>query len=76
LQPLPEKTATQEGHRRYEFDLGSSAPELVKMLEIYKDKDNNPIMAAALDDANACWVTTGKAGGATKNDITPSLPKP
>src|SRR5690242_7778631 len=40
LQSLPEKTATHEGHRRYEFDLGSGAPELVKMLEISKDKDN------------------------------------
>jgi hypothetical protein len=34
LKPLPEKSATLEGRRRYEFDLGSGASELVKMLEV------------------------------------------
>ena len=32
-----------EGHYRYEFDLGSGPPELVKMLWVYKDKDNNVV---------------------------------
>ena len=63
LQPLPEKTPTREGRRRYEFDLGPGAPDLIKMLEVSKNKDNNIVTSAAPDDANACWVAAAKAGG-------------
>ena len=66
LRPLPAKSATVEGHRRYEFDFGSGAPELVKMLEVSKDKDNKTVTSAATEEGNACWVTTAKAGGANQ----------
>lgn len=61
LQPLPEKTPMGERWRRYEFDLGPGAPELIKMLEVSKDKDNNTVTSVAPDDANVCWVTAAKA---------------
>lgn len=76
LQPLPAKSATVEGHRRYEFDLGSGAPELVKILEISKDKNNNTVTSAASDDANACWVAAAKTGGSGKSENTSSPAKP
>jgi hypothetical protein len=62
LEPLPEKTPMGEKRRRYEFDLGPGAPELIKMLEVSKDKDNNTVTSVAPDAANACWVTAAKAG--------------
>src|ERR1700719_2259917 len=40
----------REGHYRYEFDLGSGAPELIKMLWVVKDKDNNTVTSAATGD--------------------------
>jgi hypothetical protein len=61
LQPLPEKSAPVETYRRYEFDLGPGAAELVKMLEVSKGK--NTATWVAPDDANACWVKAAKAGG-------------
>jgi hypothetical protein len=66
LQPLPEKTVPVELLRRYEFDLGPGAPELVKMLEV--SKGSKTVTWVALDDANACWVKAAKAGG-TGNDV-------
>lgn len=37
----------REGHYRYEFDVGSDAPELVKMLWVVKDRNNNVVTSPA-----------------------------
>jgi hypothetical protein len=60
-----------EGHYRYEFDLGSGIPELIKMLWIVKDKDNNTITSAATSDPHACWVTAAKANNSPNAESTP-----
>jgi hypothetical protein len=62
----------REGHYRYEFDLGSGPPELIKMLWVVKDRDNNTVTSAATSDAHACWVTAAKAGGSNKSENTSS----
>jgi len=64
-----------EGHYRYEFDLGSGTPELIKMLWVVKDKDNNTITSAMTDNLDACWVKAAKAGGSDKNENISSSPK-
>lgn len=49
----------REGHYRYEFDLGSGTPELVKRLWVAKDKDNN-IVTSAANDEHYCWTNTAR----------------
>jgi len=51
--------AWRDGHYRYEFDLGSDPPELVKRLWIVKNKDNNEVISAANDD-HYCWTNAAR----------------
>jgi hypothetical protein len=76
--PFSGKSAISEVSRRYEFDLGPGAPELVKILQVSKDNNNNDVTSAVTDgmDADACWITTAKAGGMNKTESAPSTPKP
>jgi hypothetical protein len=60
----------KEGHYRYEFDLGSGVPELIKMLWTVKDKDNNTTTSAASSDPHACWVTAAKANNSPNAEST------
>jgi hypothetical protein len=55
----------RDGHYRFEFDLGSSKPELVKMLWIAKDRNNNVITSPA-NEGTACWIAKAKSGGDTE----------
>lgn len=55
----------REGHYRFEFDVGSTKPELVKMLWIAKDRNNNVITSPA-NDGTACWIAKAKSGGDTE----------
>jgi len=52
-----------DGHYRYEFDVGSDAPELVKMLWVVKDKDNNIVTSIPNSGPHDCWVVAAKSGG-------------
>jgi hypothetical protein len=47
----------REGHYRYEFDVGSDAPELVKMLWVAKDRKNNVVESPATGGYPAPWPT-------------------
>ena len=61
----------RNGHYRYEFDVGSDAPELVKMLWVATDRKNNVVTSPANDcmgctdpaqnDERECWVKAARA---------------
>jgi len=72
---IKEEPKWHDGHYRYEFDLGSGTPELIKMLWVVKDKSNNTVTSAVTDNLDACWVTAGKTGGSIRNENTSSSPK-
>jgi hypothetical protein len=52
-----------DGHYRCEFDLGSGAPELVKMLWVAKDENDKTITSPAPDNPDECWISTVKTMG-------------
>jgi len=52
----------REGHYRFEFDVGSSKPELVKMLWIAKDRNNN-VVTSPVTESTSCWIVRAKSGG-------------
>jgi hypothetical protein len=64
----------REGHYRYEFDVGSETPELVKKLWVAKDRSNNIVISPANDNGRECWVTAAKSVGSAKTEN--SAPKP
>lgn len=51
----------REGHYRYEFDLGTDAPELVKMLWVAKDRRNNWVTSATTGREHECWVNAAES---------------
>ena len=52
----------RDEHYRYEFDVGSDAPELVKMLWVAKDRKNNALTQEATPPAiHECWVEAAKS---------------
>jgi hypothetical protein len=51
---------------RYEFDVGSDAPELVKRLWVRKDRNSNIVTSPANDSGRECWVTAAKSIGSIK----------
>jgi hypothetical protein len=53
----------REGHYRYEFDVGSNDPELVKMLWIAKDRKDNLVTSEAKASERECWVAAAKSIG-------------
>jgi hypothetical protein len=62
-----------DGHYRYEFDLGSGSPELIKMLWVVKDKDDKTLTSAVTDNLDACWVTAAKPSLSNKTEnLSPS----
>jgi hypothetical protein len=56
---------THDGHYRLEFDLGSGAPELVKMLWVAKDENDKTITSPVTGGFNPdeCWLKTVKSIG-------------
>lgn len=54
-----------QGHYRYEFDVGSNAPELVKILWVVKDKDGKETTSAVTYDPQLCWMAKAKSVGST-----------
>lgn len=64
------------GHYRYEFDVGSDVPELVKMLWVAKDRKNNVVESPVTSgDATRwptsereCWVKAAHSLGRSKVD--------
>jgi hypothetical protein len=65
---MREQAETKEGpewrdeHYRYEFDVGSDAPELVKMLWVAKDRKNNTVTRVATPAViDECWVEAAKS---------------
>jgi hypothetical protein len=51
----------REGHYRYEFDLGTDAPELVKMSWVVKDRRNNWVTSATTGSEHECWVKAAQS---------------
>jgi len=71
MQSLPLGAAYKEKrdfHYRYEFDLGSGPPELVKTLSVWKDENNN-IETESVSLGDACWVSVAKSGGSPGNQF-------
>jgi len=64
----------QRGHYRYEFDLGSDTPELVKMLWVV---DETKEVVAASTSGNQCWVKVARSfDPASIGNTSSSSPKP
>jgi hypothetical protein len=71
-----EGPAWREVHYRYEFDVGSDAPELVKMLRVARGRDNNVVTSAAESGKpHECWVAAAKSIGSARTENV-SSPKP
>jgi hypothetical protein len=66
----------REGHYRYEFDVGSDAPDIVKMLWVVKDKDDKTVTEAARSTGRECWVVAAKSVGSPKPEGTSPAPNP
>ena len=63
----------REEHYRYEFDVGSDAPELVKMLWVAKDRKNNTVTQEATPTAiDECWVAAAKSLNAPAQRVAAS----
>jgi len=63
-----------DGHYRYEFDLGSGPPELVKMLWVVKDANDTTRTSPVAANSNTCWITKAKSAGSVKVDHGSSQP--
>jgi hypothetical protein len=46
---------------RYEYDVGSDAPELVKMLWVAKDRKENTVTRAVNRSEHECWVKAAQS---------------
>jgi hypothetical protein len=58
----------REGHYRYEFDVGSDTPELVKTVWVVKDRSNNVLTSPINKSGLGCWLTAAKSIGPTKTE--------
>lgn len=65
----------REGHYRYEFDVGSDTPELVKLLWVVKDQANNTVTSAVESTGHECWVVAANSVGSTKTEASSPPPK-
>jgi len=62
LTPKPCEPMWRYGHYRFEFDVGLSKPELVKMLWVARDR-NDKVLTSPANDGAACWIAGAKSGG-------------
>jgi hypothetical protein len=60
-QAMREGPMWKDGHYRFEFDVGLSKPELVKMLWVVKDR-NDKVITSPSKDSDACWIAKAKSG--------------
>lgn len=61
-QAMREGPMWKDGHYRFEFDVGLSKPELVKMLWVATDR-NDKVVTSPANDGAACWIAKAKSGG-------------
>jgi len=61
-QTVREGTMWRDRQYGFEFDVGLSKPELVKMLWVARDR-NDKVLTSPANDWAACWIAGAKSGG-------------